>query len=143
MSRLRSAVARSGSRATRLRMGRADCRRSEYSPNATRRPCAIWASALPVSESLVSENRTKATAIIGTTTMITKNRKRRARKLMLVLAYPKREGTRASGRGVADECPGIWRYDWASTARGRSYGAIAQFGRAPGSHPGGRRFEPG
>ena len=33
-------------------------------------------------------------------------------------------------------------------ARSRTYnrwhpGAIAQFGRAPGSHPGGRRFEPG
>ena len=77
-----SARPSSGSRTMRFSTARACARESSYWEKPTRSPCAIWASALPVSESLVSENKTSATAIIGTTTMITKNRKSRERKLI-------------------------------------------------------------
>ena len=48
---------------------------------AARSPCAIWASALPVSLSAVMLKRTSATAIIGTITMIMKKSSSRLRKL--------------------------------------------------------------
>jgi len=44
-------------------------------------------------------------------------------------------------RGAPDRRPA--RVEWEPVRPMGGRGAIAQYGRAPGSHPGGRRFEPG
>src|SRR3954452_24822989 len=106
------------------------------------------ASVLPVSLSAVMLNRTSATAIIGTITMIMKNSNRRLRKLIfLVRTGPLKllcpegltfrlrpfvralHGTVQAARtrsGAGDR--GLGRYH----PQGQTRGAIAQFGRAPG-----------
>src|SRR4051794_38637228 len=105
--------------------------------SAVVRPCAMRASALPVSLSDVILNSTTATAAMGTITMIVKKMKSRPRndigppmyRQFLSVPLQAKQGARTH---EADHSSA------ATIVHPRGYSSA---GRAPGSHPGGRGFE--
>src|SRR3954452_18383060 len=96
-------------------------------------PCAMRESDLPVSLSEVILNRTTATAAMGTITMIVKKMKSRPRNDIGPPMY--RQGGSLPLQGNPGARPHAGYHPGS-----RGYSSA---GRAPGSHPGGRRFESG
>src|SRR3954465_8307320 len=96
-------------------------------------PCATRESDLPVSLSEVILNSTTATAAMGTITMIVKKMKSRPRNDIGPPMY------RQTRRLALHQDQGARAHEgYHPDPRGYS-----SAGRAPGSHPGGRRFESG
>src|SRR3954453_1324011 len=94
-------------------------------------PCAMRASDLPVSLSEVILNSTTATAAMGTITMIVKKMKSLPRKDIRPPNYRQPGSLPLQEKSDCHAHAGYHR-------KPRGYSSA---GRAPGSHPGGRRFE--